>query len=169
MTTQPASDLVSRSLSQGSAGVATDIRFRISKMLSSLSSQFKFNLGHFMMNHLQLSLLLNLESRKNLHVTSFHYRPFLILRVKKSHSPNLMFCKLVGSKMKEELDVILIWRFYLQGIETGIPRSKVGTITAPPQTHVSSLDTCVRGGAVISTDSSPWNSCFDSREIKSSD
>jgi len=31
--------------------------------------------------------------------------------------------------------------------------------------HASRLDACVRGGAVISTGSRPWNSVFDSVQI----
>jgi len=55
-------------------------------------------------------------------------------------------------------DVILIWKFNLLAIEPGIPRSRAGInnhvatdacIKTPPWMHVSSVDTCIRAGAVI--------------------
>jgi len=70
-------------------------------------------------------------------------------------------------------DVILIWRFNLPGICTESNPEFHGLepvlITVPPRTHASRLHACVRGGAVISTGSRPWNSGFDYWEIKSSD
>ena len=63
----------------------------------------------------------------------------------------------------QDFYVILIWRFCIRGLNPEFHGLELVSITAPPRMHVSSLDTCIRGGAVIHTSSRPWNSGFDPR------
>jgi len=53
-----------------------------------------------------------------------------------------------SSSRIQDVDVILIWRFNLPGIEPGISRSKIGINNHRATDAYIKLDTCVSGGAI---------------------
>ena len=78
-------------------------------------------------------------------------------------SLNTFHAAQTSSARIQDVDVLSIWRFYLRGSNLEFHGLELVLIIAPPRMHVSSLDTCIRGRAIIHTSSRPWNSGFDPR------